>query len=97
MWILSYEWSFELYSGYFFRPWRLLTIVYTSPGVIAALWLMAFHESPRFLLMKNEKEKAMDVLRWVNQLNSRNRSGLVIKDLKSEVSITQPGVNSKDS
>jgi Sugar (and other) transporter len=98
MWILSYHWSFELYSGYFFRPWRLLTIVYTSPGVIAAIWLLMFRESPRFLLMKNEKDKAIDVLQWVNKLNNRQASSLAIKDLTSEVSVNnvRPGVNTKD-
>lgn len=72
MWILSYDWSFELYSGYFFRPWRLLMLIYALPGIIATLWLLRFHESPKFLLMKSQENKAVDVLKWINKVNKGN-------------------------
>jgi len=48
MWILSYDWSFEVYDGYFFRPWRLLLLLYTLPGFLGGLWLLTLPESPKY-------------------------------------------------
>jgi Sugar (and other) transporter len=74
-WILSYEWSFELYDGYFFRPWRLLMLVYISPGVIGILWLLfRLPESPKYYLAHNEKEKALEVMRWMYRVNKGAKS-----------------------
>ena len=38
LWILSYDFKFELYEGYSFRPWRLCLIVYAVPGIIGGRW-----------------------------------------------------------
>lgn len=83
MWILSYDWSFELYTGYSFRPWRLLMFVYTSPGILAALWLLTFKESPKFLLMREKHDEAVEVLKWISQSNKGK--GLEIGQLECEV------------
>lgn len=37
--VLQYKWQFELYQGYLFRPWRLLMLIYTLPGIVAGLLL----------------------------------------------------------
>lgn len=97
MWILAYDWSFELYSGYLFRPWRLLMVVYTSPGIIAALWILNFKESPRFLVMKNRLDKAADVLKWINKVNRGNANfdNLVID--KQEIDPQEQSGNALDT
>lgn len=102
MWILSYDWSFELYSGYLFRPWRLLMLVFTSPGIIAALWLLRFKESPQFLVMRNQTDKAAAVVRWINKTNKgkANLSELVIEKLETDAKIdavNHSAMNNKSS
>lgn len=66
-------------------------IVYTTPGVVAALWLLRIRESPRFLLMKNEHSKAVDVMQWINRTNKGKACGndLAIGKLENEVQVNK--------
>jgi MFS transporter, VNT family, synaptic vesicle glycoprotein 2 len=73
-WILSYDWSYELYDGYFFRPWRLLIIIFSLTGILSSLLILTVPESPKFYLEQNEKQKAMDVMRWMYRVNKRTKS-----------------------
>lgn len=69
MWILSYDWSFELYEGFLFRPWRLLLFTFTSTGILSFLMLLRFPESPRFYMAIGENRKAFEVLQWIERKN----------------------------
>lgn len=68
-WILSYDWSFELYSGFSFKPWRLLLLTYTIPGIIGALILLSLRPSPKFLLSIKREKEALAVVKWMYQEN----------------------------
>lgn len=48
--ILSFDFSLPLYTSVAFRPWRLIPIVFTLPGFLAAIILYSFPESPRFYM-----------------------------------------------
>lgn len=68
-WIIAYEWRFELYSGYEFRPWRLLIILYSLLGVAGGTMLLFLKESPKFLLTAKRDDEALEVIRWMYKLN----------------------------
>lgn len=84
--MLSYEWRFELYEGYEFRPWRLLLMVYALPGVISGLWIYFMPESPKFLLTQNRNEEALDIVRWIYRINKgkKNHDDFTVMRLQSE-------------
>jgi hypothetical protein len=85
---MSYEWRFDLYEGYSFRPWRLLIILYTIPGIISGLWLMKFPESPRFLLSVQREDEALAIVKWIYRTNKgkSNDDDFNIEKLQSEMS-----------
>lgn len=88
MWILSYDWQFELYNGYLFRPWRLLLILYAIPGIVGGVWLLWLPESPKFLLSVNRDEEALEIVRWMYRTNKgqKNNDGMTFGKLESEAS-----------
>lgn len=69
MWILSYDWSIELYEGFAFRPWRLLLFIFTSTGVVGFIMLLMFPESPKFYMSIGQNEKTFEVLQWMQRTN----------------------------
>uniref|UniRef100_A0A8D8EB46 Synaptic vesicle glycoprotein 2B n=1 Tax=Culex pipiens TaxID=7175 RepID=A0A8D8EB46_CULPI len=68
-WILSYSWSFAITDTISFKPWRLLFIVYTVPGFVAAIAYCFCPESPKFLLTQGRTGEALDVLRRLYRVN----------------------------
>eukprot|EP00850_Spirogloea_muscicola_P002236 SM000008S22325 [mRNA] locus=s8:1035212:1042201:- [translate_table: standard] len=51
--------------------WRLLVLVSSLPFLVLLALYPWLPESPRYLLVHNDKEKAMQVLRWMAQVNGR--------------------------
>lgn len=96
LWILSYDWKFDLYEGYQFRPWRLLLLVYASTAVIGGLCLYKFPESPKYLLTQNRNDEALEIVQWIYRTNKgeKNHDDLRIGKLMSEASQI-PGKNYK--
>lgn len=86
MWILTYNWCFELFSGYFFKPWRLLLLIYALPGVIGGIWLYTMPESPKYLLSQGRDGDALNIVRWVYRVNKGKLSneGFEIEKLLPE-------------
>ncbi|CAH1646505.1 unnamed protein product [Spodoptera littoralis] len=60
---------------YLFRPWRLLTILYASVFVIAAVLMMFGPESPKFLVSQGKIDEALDVLRDIYIGNKKKGAG----------------------
>lgn len=83
-WLLSYEWKFEIYSGFDFKPWRLCLLVYAIPGVIAILWVLRFPESPRFMLSVSRNDEALEGLKWIYRTNKKSLDGFDVDQLKPE-------------
>ncbi|CRK93837.1 CLUMA_CG007364, isoform A [Clunio marinus] len=86
LWILSYDWSFQLYDGYDFRPWRLLLFLYAAPGIIGLIFMYIYPESPKYLLSQDKNEKALKILQWMYRTNKNkpNHDDLKVKSLQSE-------------
>lgn len=84
-WILSYDFSYELYDGYFFRPWRLLILCFIVPGIVSIFWLFfRLKESPRYYLAQNEKEKALHVLKWMHRTNKGSKVKFDVDEIITE-------------
>lgn len=57
------------FGTYYFRPWRLLCIVYSCMYIIPAVLLSFGPESPKFLLSQGRHDEAMEVLRTMYAAN----------------------------
>uniref|UniRef100_W8BAB9 Synaptic vesicle glycoprotein 2A n=1 Tax=Ceratitis capitata TaxID=7213 RepID=W8BAB9_CERCA len=71
--ILSADWSLHFSDSFIFRPWRLIILSNLLPGLIAALFLYPFPESPKLLLAQDREYEAIAALEWICKFN-RGRS-----------------------
>lgn len=87
-WIIAYDWRYELYEGYEFRPWRLLLLIYSLFGIFGGLLLLTVKESPRFLLSARRDDEALEVIKWMYRTNKNrnNDDDFNILKLESEAS-----------
>lgn len=94
IWILSNDWKFEIYSGFIFRPWRLLLLTYCIPGIFGAFWLLRLRESPRFLLTIRRDEEALEIVNWIYCLNKKkpNANDFQLDGLKPELNESSSNV-----
>ncbi|CAG9580140.1 unnamed protein product [Danaus chrysippus] len=78
--ILSYNWD---NSPIPLRPWRVLTIVYAVPVILAAIWVTQAKESPKFLMAKGKHEEALEVLKHIYAFNTGlDKENFCVKSLK---------------
>ncbi|XP_058811375.1 synaptic vesicle glycoprotein 2B-like [Topomyia yanbarensis] len=70
-WMLSYDWSFTISASMEYRPWRLLFILYTLPGFLAAIAYIFCPESPKFQLSKGRHVEALDILKRLYCINHK--------------------------
>ncbi|XP_070496597.1 synaptic vesicle glycoprotein 2B-like [Chironomus tepperi] len=84
--ILSYNWKLDLIDFVDFAPWRILLVIFTLPGIIGILWLFRLPESPKFLLLHNRKEEALEIVKWIHIKNLGESKKFDIDDLQSEES-----------
>ncbi|XP_048477559.1 putative transporter svop-1 isoform X3 [Plutella xylostella] len=84
-----------------FRPWRLLTIVYSLPLLLSSVLLVFAKESPKFLLTRGRADEALEVLRSIYETNTGYpRESFPVASLKvredipseagSELALAQP-------
>ncbi|XP_062706691.1 synaptic vesicle glycoprotein 2B-like [Aedes albopictus] len=66
---LSFEWSFPITDTITYKPWRLLFILYTIPGLVAGVVFFFFPETPKFLLSQGREDEALAVLKWMYRIN----------------------------
>ncbi|XP_039445947.1 synaptic vesicle glycoprotein 2B-like [Culex pipiens pallens] len=84
-WTLSYDWRFTLTDTFSYRPWRLLFILCTIPGMLAGVTLCLLPESPKFLLSQNRPAEALQVLRSLHRINSGDACAYEVIKLVPEV------------
>lgn len=83
--ILRGSWSHFISENLSYRPWRLLLIVNTVPGCLAALCLSRLPESGKCLLSRGQDTAALDVLQRIYRLNSgRPADTFTVKHLLPE-------------
>ncbi|XP_039970957.1 synaptic vesicle glycoprotein 2C [Bactrocera tryoni] len=71
--VLSADWSLHISDSFIFRPWRLIILLNLIPGLIGAVMLYPFPESPKLLLAQDKEYEALAALEWICKFN-RGRS-----------------------
>ncbi|KAL7045017.1 hypothetical protein ACKWTF_002133 [Chironomus riparius] len=84
--ILSYNWKLNFVEFIDFSAWRVLLVIYTLPGILGIIWLFRLPESPKFLLINNRKEEALEIVKWIHKTNLGESKKFDIDDLQSEES-----------
>lgn len=72
--ILPLEFRID-FGLYYFRPWRLLTIVYSSVFFICGLLMLVGPESPKYLVAQGRPDEALKVLEDMYNGNHRHNYG----------------------
>ncbi|KAM9333814.1 solute carrier family 22 member 6 [Pholidichthys leucotaenia] len=81
--------------AYFIRDWRWLTLAVSLPFYIFFLYSWWFHESARWLALKNKSDQAIQTLQSIANFNGRHEEGKQIdtkvleESMKKELSCTQ--------
>lgn len=72
--------------GIIYRPWRLYFIVCSLPGLISALILLRFPESPKFTFSQGDTKQAIDAIQWVHRFNGccRKTAPLQIESIQED-------------
>lgn len=65
---LTFKIDFGLYD---FRPWRLLTLVYSLFFIISAVLMSFGPESPKYLISQGKHDDALQTLRIIYSGNKR--------------------------
>lgn len=82
--ILSQNWKLDFITFVDFASWRVLLVIFTLPGIIGILWLFRLPESPKFLLLHNRKEEALEIVKWIHNTNLGESKKFDIDDLDNE-------------
>ncbi|XP_055844744.1 synaptic vesicle glycoprotein 2B-like isoform X2 [Episyrphus balteatus] len=68
--IVNQSWSFPMaLLGVVYKPWRLFIVACACPGVLCAIIIMFYPESPKFLMSIGKNEEALEVLRKMHKWN----------------------------
>lgn len=86
-WILSYEWTFNVYKDFVFKPWRAILLIYAAPGIIGGIGMFLFPESPKFMLSIGQRDAAFKTLKWIyrKNRNMKNDNFFEVKQLAQEI------------
>lgn len=70
-------------GNFFFHSWNLFVAICAIPSIILGIWLIAFPESPKFLLEQGEPEKALEILVHIFEKNTgRHKDEYSVKTLE---------------
>ncbi|KAM7374322.1 hypothetical protein PAMP_006988 [Pampus punctatissimus] len=81
--------------AYFIRDWRWLTLTVSLPFYVFFLYAWWFHESSRWLVLKNKSEQAIINLKSVAKFNGRHEEGekidmkMLQESMKKEMSCSK--------
>ncbi|XP_040906739.1 solute carrier family 22 member 6 [Toxotes jaculatrix] len=81
--------------AYFIRDWRWLTLAVSLPFYVFFLFSWWFHESSRWLVLRNKSDQAIKNLRSVAKFNGRREEGekidikMLQESMKKEMSCSQ--------
>ncbi|XP_062564060.1 synaptic vesicle glycoprotein 2B-like [Armigeres subalbatus] len=68
--VINQTWELPIsFLGVVYRPWRLFLVVCSVPGLICAIILLWFPESPKFVLMQGDVNKAIGTIQWIHRFN----------------------------
>lgn len=71
--ILPMQWALVIPGiNFTIRPWRLLVILYSLPGLICATLLLRFPESPKFLWVNGKTDEVLQIFKVMYARNTGN-------------------------
>ncbi|XP_013137725.1 PREDICTED: putative transporter ZK637.1 [Papilio polytes] len=77
--------SFSIYLsnlGIYWNSWRTLLLVYSAPGLVAAVWMLTIKESPKYIYAQGKEQEAIDIIKSIHRLNKgRSAAELQISGL----------------
>lgn len=83
--VINQDWYFDIpYLGITYKPWRLLLVTSSLPGLAAAIALFFFPESPKFLLSQEDQNRAMNAIATVHRWNNGKNAKLAFSELLEE-------------
>ncbi|KAJ0177600.1 hypothetical protein K1T71_006473 [Dendrolimus kikuchii] len=96
--ILPFSWEYQM-GIITFKSWRLLTLAYSLPLLLSAIWMTTAVESPKFLMTKNKQQETLKVLKRVYSVNTGlSEENYSVKSLKNTMeSSSFPKLQNSDS
>lgn len=88
--------------AYFIRDWRWLTLTVSLPFYVFFLYSWWFHESSRWLVLRNKSDQAITNLKSVAKFNGRHEEGdkidmkMLQESMKKEMSCSQGSYSALD-
>ncbi|CAK1579067.1 unnamed protein product [Parnassius mnemosyne] len=69
--IIPLPFSFYLPGlGIYWNSWRTLLLVYSTPSLLAAVWLFFMQESPKYVFVKGHEEESIDIIKTIHRWNN---------------------------
>ncbi|EDS32606.1 synaptic vesicle protein [Culex quinquefasciatus] len=80
---INNEWELVVpFLDIIYRPWRLFFVVCALPGLVCAIALLKFPESPKFMVGKGDTDQAVETIQWIHRINSgKDEPALQIKSI----------------
>ncbi|XP_052565162.1 putative transporter SVOPL [Culex pipiens pallens] len=80
---INNEWELAVpFLDIIYRPWRLFFVVCALPGLVCAIALLKFPESPKFMVGKGDTDQAVETIQWIHRINSgKDEPALQIKSI----------------
>lgn len=97
--IIPLSFSYDLDGlGIKWNSWRTLLAVYSIPSIITTVWLFFMKESPKFVFIRGDEDRAMDILRTIHRINHlRSKEEFQVSGLLQEPNAQgAPGGSPKD-
>ncbi|CAG4933557.1 unnamed protein product [Parnassius apollo] len=83
--------------GIYWNSWRTLLLVYSTPGLLAALWLCFMLESPKYVFAQGREEEAIDIIKTIHRWNhGKSATEIQIKGLRLDEKQVVGQTSSKD-
>ncbi|EDS32608.1 synaptic vesicle protein [Culex quinquefasciatus] len=90
---INNEWAIEVpFLNIIYRPWRLFFVVCALPGLISAIALLKFPESPKFMVNQGDTDRAIEAVQWIHGINSfKKEPALQIKSIVTNANTKSAG------
>lgn len=83
--VINEEWEFHVpLVDIDYKPWRLLIVVTGLPGLLSAVALLFFPESPKFVLNQGDAKRALEIVQRINRWNNGKSSKLGFDAIKED-------------
>uniref|UniRef100_A0A2A4JLT5 Major facilitator superfamily (MFS) profile domain-containing protein n=1 Tax=Heliothis virescens TaxID=7102 RepID=A0A2A4JLT5_HELVI len=83
--------------GIYWNSWRTLLVVYSVPSIVTFIWMLFMKESPKFVYVKGDEDRAIAILRTIHRVNNlRSKEELQVSGLIPEANAISGPISTKD-